>query len=397
MSELPSEIAADSPDVERLRLGEREIVLVGTAHVARESVDLVRAVIERERPDAVCVELDPQRFEALSQPERWAALDLKQVVRNRQLAPLIANLLLAAHQRRLGAATGVLPGTELLEAAHTAEQLGIPVHLCDRDVRITLRRAWGALSLWKRSQLLSGLVASSFERDTIGEEDLRRLRQRDVLNELMEELGRELPELKRVLIDERDAYIAERIRRCPGHKLVAVVGAGHLRGMRHALESGFDLELAPLETLPRTSRWTHALGWGIPAAILAAFVWSAFEHGLDALGANLGAWALATGVPTVVGAALALAHPLTIALAFFVAPLTTLHPALGSGHVLALVQVYLHPPRIGEFQRISEDAGSLRGWWRSRLLRVLLVFVLTTLGSVIGVWVGGAEIASRLF
>lgn len=162
-------------------------------------------MVEQERPDAVCVELDAQRYAALSQKQRWEALDLKQVIRSRQLAALIANLLLASYQKRLGGALGVMPGTELLEAAKAGEELGIPVSLCDRDVRVTLRRAWASMSLFKKAQLLATFMASAFESPNLDEEELRRLRERDVLTELMEELGRALPSLKRVLIDERDA------------------------------------------------------------------------------------------------------------------------------------------------------------------------------------------------
>ena len=158
--ELPRE---RSQDVHVIDVDGREFILVGTAHISRESAELVREVIEQERPDAVCVELDAQRYAALSQKQRWEALDLKQVIRSRQLAPLIANLLLASYQKRLGGALGVMPGAELLEATKVGEELGIPVSLCDRDVRVTLRRAWASMSLFKKAQLLASFTASAFE------------------------------------------------------------------------------------------------------------------------------------------------------------------------------------------------------------------------------------------
>jgi pheromone shutdown-related protein TraB len=384
-------------DVQSVEVDGREFLLVGTAHISRQSVELVREVIERERPDCVCVELDAQRHAALSHRSRFGSLDLRQVIRNRQLAALFANLLLASYQKRLGGMLGVVPGTELLEATRVAEELGIPVRLCDRDVRITLRRAWASMSAWKKVRLLSEILASAFERPQLDEEELRRLRDQDVLSELMAELGEALPELKRVLIDERDAYLAQRIAEAPGRRVVAVVGAGHVAGMREALARARPLPLAELESVPPVSAAWRWVGWGIPALILASLAWIGFAKGAAVAGESLLFWVVATGVPCTIGAALALAHPITVAAAFFVAPITTLSPVIGAGHVLAFLQAYVRPPLVSEFESVSEDVVSARGWWRSRLLRILMVFVLTTLGSLVGAWVGGAEIISKLF
>jgi len=384
-------------DVQVVDLDGRELILVGTAHISRESAELAREVIEKERPDAVCVELDTQRYAALAQKRRWSSLDLKQVMRSRQLAALLANLVLASYQKRLGGALGVVPGAELLEATRAAEDLEIPVCLCDRDVRVTLRRAWASMSLWKKAQLLSTFLVGAFERPELDEQELRRLRERDVLSEMMDELGRAMPELKRVLIDERDAYLAERIRQVPGRRIVAVVGAGHVEGMRRALNQARETDLRLLETVPPLSPLWKWLGWGIPALIVAGLGWIAWAKGAEVAGESLWFWILANGVPSTLGAAAAFAHPLTVAAAFFVAPVTSLTPVIGAGYVLAFVQAYVQPPRVSEFESVADDAGSLRGWWRSRLLRILLVFVLTTLGSLIGTYVGGIEIFSKLF
>ena len=388
---------ADSTDLRRIEIDGREFVLVGTAHVSRESADLVREVIERERPDAVCLELDPQRYEPLAERHHWESLDLLELIRRKRLATLLANLVLASYQRRLGGALGVLPGAEMLEAGRTAERLGIPVALCDRDVRITLRRAWASMSFWRKSQLAGTLAASLFERPELSEDDLRRLRDRDVMTELMDELGAALPELKRVLIDERDAWLAERIRATDGRRIVAVVGAGHLAGMERALRDRRAVDLAAFEVIPPVSPVWHWVGWGIPAAILGSLAWIAVHLGPQVATRSLGAYVVATGLPTSVGAAVALAHPLTIASAFFVAPLTVLTPAIGAGHVLALVEAWLRPPLVAELERLSHDATRLRSWWLNRLLRCLLVFVFTTLGAMAGAYVGLYELLRPLF
>ena len=392
-----SEVAlADHPDIARVRLPNREVLLVGTAHISQESVDLVRRVIEQEKPDRVCVELDERRFQALSQRRKWESTDLREVIRNRQLPTLLVNFILASYQRRLGGKLGVMPGSELLEATKVAEAHNIPVSLCDRDVRITLRRAWGALSLWKKAQLLSGVTASAFETPELSEEELRRIRTQDVLSELMDELGRAMPEVKQVLIDERDAYLAEMIRSAEGQKLVAVVGAGHVRGMRNALQAGTSVDMDAITRIPAPSSLWKALGWAISLVIIGSIVLIGYNKGAHAAGQNALYWFLANGIPCALGALVALGHPLTVAAGFVAAPFTSLTPLIGAGYVTAFVQAYSHPPRVLEFQTVGEDMGHLARWWQSRLLRVFLVFILSFAGSAIGTWVGATEIISNL-
>jgi len=384
-------------DVHVLEVDGREIILVGTAHVSRESVDLVRQVIEREAPDCVCVELDAQRYAALSQKQRWENLDLKQIIRKKQLAALLANLLLVSYQKKLGGALGVLPGTELLEAARAAEARGIPVALCDRDVRVTLRRVWASMSLWNKSKLLSLLALSAFDHPELDEAELRRLRDQDVLSELMKELGEALPALKHTLIDERDTFLSHKILETRGERVVVVVGAGHVEGIRRALLERREADLESINAIPPISRVWKSIGWGVPALILGSLLYIGAVKGLEVAGENLAYWIVANGVPTTIGAAAALAHPLVIVSAFAVAPITSLIPVIGAGYVLVFLQAYLMPPVVREFERVTDDVGSLRCWWRNRLLRIFLVFLLTTLGSLIGTYVGGFEIVSNLF
>ena len=393
--ETPS--ARDYPsDVHVLNVNGREIVLVGTAHISRESVDLVHEVIDKERPDTVCVELDEQRFEALSQEQRWESLDLREVIRNRQLTTLMANLLLASYQRRLGGKLGVVPGSELVEAIKLAEQLDIPVSLCDRDIRVTLRRAWHSLAWWKKLMLIAQIVGSAFDTPEIDEEELRALREKDVLNELMAEIGAAAPDIKRVLIDERDAFLAERIRQTEGSKLVAVVGAGHVAGMVEALERAEETELESLNEIPEVSPVWKWFGWGLPCVIVGMIAYIGFTQGIAAAGANALYWFVANAIPASLGALLAGGHPLAILAGGFGAPFTSLTPLIGAGYVAAFAQVWMAPPFVHEFESISDDVAKASRWWRSRLLRVFLVFLGTTFGSMIGSWVGGYEIVTNL-
>ncbi len=385
------------PDLHTLDVDGRRFLVVGTAHISRESAELVERVIAAERPDCVCIELDARRYEALAHRTTLEALDLKTIIRNRQLAPLMLNLLLSAYQRQLGGVLGVMPGSELLAAAETAERAGIPVRLCDRDVRITLRRAWGALSLWRRAELIASLAGAAFESPQLDEEELRRLRQQDVLSRLMRELGEAFPGIKEVLIDERDAYLATRVREAPGERVLAVVGAGHVAGMAQALRAGTRADLAALETLPPPSRLGAIAGWSLPVLIVAGLVAIGLRQGAAAVGDNAVFWILATGLPGLLGAALALAHPLTLLATFLSAPITTLSPLLGVGYVAAFVQAYVRPPLVREIQSVADDVRVPRLWWGNRLLRICLVFLLSTIGTSIGTIVGTTEILSSLW
>lgn len=396
MTEVADPNSLDSPDVHRVRLGEREIILVGTAHVSRESADLVRQVIEAVRPDTVCVELDAARYAQLRNRQKFEALDLKQIIRQQQLAPLILNLLLVSYQQKLGGQLGVLPGSEFLAAVETAEQLGIPVSLSDRDVKVTLRRAWASLT-WKQEFLLLGsLMASAFEKQELTEDDLRRLREQDVVSRLIEELGRELPGLTTVLISERDTYLAERIRRADGQRIVAVVGAGHVEGIRRILAAGQPTDLAPLDVIPAPSPVWHWLTWSMPVMILGAIGWIGWRHGVAEAGNNLLFWVAVTGIPSMVATLLAAAHPLTALSALLAAPITTLTPVLGVGYIAAFVEAYVRPPRVYELRSAGADASKPRQWWSNRLLRILLIFILSSLGGSLGMFVGSAEIVRGL-
>ncbi len=385
-----------SEDVQVVKKGEQEFILVGTAHISRQSADLVKQVIENEKPDVVCVELDEKRFKALSEKNRWENLDLKQIIREKQLSTLLINLVLASYQKKLGEKLGVTPGTELLEATLVAKELNIPIALCDREVRITLRRAWHSMSFWQKLKFLFGGVAGLFEKQELTEEKLAELRSKDVLSEMMEELGKAMPVLKNILIDERDAYIAEKMQKAEGKKIVSVVGAGHVKGIINYLNNNNTTSLGEIEKIPPSSPVVKIIGWGIPAIIIGSIIYIGYSKGLTEAGDNALFWILANGIPSAFGAAIAFAHPLTILTAFFAAPITSLSPLIGAGYVAAFVQAYFRPPVVKEFQSVTKDFYSPLKWWKNKLLRVFLVFILSSLGSVLGTYLGLYKIVGNV-
>jgi pheromone shutdown-related protein TraB len=384
-------------DVTVLTAGDKTIILIGTAHVSQESVELVKLVIEQEQADGVCVELDEKRFEAISNPNRWESLDLREIIRRQQLSTLMVNLVLASFQKRLGDKLGVLPGTEMLEAIRMAEKHNIPVTLGDRDVRVTMRRAWRNTPFFRKSLLVSSLMLSIFDTTEVSEDEIRNLKKQDVLSEMMKDLGKEVPTLKVALIDERDRYLAKKMVEAPGKRTVAVVGAGHVAGICQTIEQQKSVDLDELNYIPPVSPIWKMVGWSIPLLIVGSIAWIGWQKGAGAAGENALFWILANGIPSGIGGILAMAHPLTIITAFVSAPFTSLTPVIGVGYVTAFVQAYIQPPIVRDFQTVAEDIAIPGRWWKSRLLRVFLAFLLPTIGSIIGTWVGGTRIVSNLF
>lgn len=386
-----------SEDVHIVEKDGREFIIVGTAHISRQSADLVREVIEKEKPDTVCVELDDKRLKALSEKNRWENLDLRQIIKNKQLSTLMVNLVLSSYQKKLGEKLGVTPGTELLEAVQTANENNISVELCDREVRITLRRAWHSMGFWQKMKLVASGFGGIFEKQELTEEKLAELRSKDVLSEMMDELGKAMPVLKQVIIDERDQYLAEKMKLSTGNKIVSVVGAGHSRGIIKALESNEQIDLKEIEIIPKPSPVTKIIGWGIPAIIVGSILFIGYSKGLSEAGDNALFWILINGIPSAIGALIALAHPVTIITSFFAAPITSLTPLIGAGYVAAFVQAYFQPPLVKDFQNVAESARKFSMWWKNKLLKVLLVFILASLGSVLGTYVGLVEIVKNVF
>jgi len=386
-----------SSDVHYVKINGKEFFIIGTAHISQNSANLVREVISNEKPDVVCVELDPQRYKALSERKRWEELDLKELIKQKQLSTLLINILLASYQKKLGEKLGVKPGVELLEATNVAKEFNIPIELVDRDVRITLKRAWSSMSFWQKTKLITVGLASVFEQEEISEEKIEEIKQKDVLNEMMVEMGKQMPVLKKVLIDERDSYLTQKMKEANGYKIVSVVGAGHVNGIIKALEADAEQNLEEIEVIPSASVAIKLIGYGIPAIIIASLFYIGFTKGAEVAGDNALFWILANGIPSAFGTLLALGHPIAIILAFFAAPITSLTPVIGAGYVVAFVQAYFQPPKVKEFESVTEDVSHWKKWWENKLLKILLVFILSGLGSALGTYVGAYQIISNLF
>jgi pheromone shutdown-related protein TraB len=372
----------------RLSIEGREIILVGTAHVSRESVDEVRAVIAEEKPDRVCVELDDGRYTSLSEGSNWQNLNIGKVIREGKGFLLMANLVLSSFQRRLGKDLGVKPGEEMLAAIQASKDLGIPYSLCDRNIQVTLRRAWGKSRFWGKMKMIAALMGSVFTNEKLSAEDLEKLKEKDVLASMMEELADFLPAAKAVLIDERDVYLAARIYQAEGARLVAVVGAGHQAGIASHITAMVEkkeaVDVSPLDELPPKTWAGRVLPWTIPAVIVAIFSLGFIKAGWNMSLDMFIKWLLIHGGLAAVGAALSLAHPLTILIAFVGAPIGTLNPFGKIGLFTGVSEAFLRKPRVKDVENLSDDVMSFKGFYTNRVTHILIVFFLSTLGAAIG-------------
>lgn len=382
----------DHETVTRLNLGDREFILVGTAHVSSRSVEEVREVILGEEPDRVCVEIDETRFNSLVKKQSWQNLNIGQVLKERKGFLLLANLVLSSFQRRMGLEMGVSPGEEMLTAVKICEEQGIAFSLCDRDIQITLRRAWLRSSFWGKNKMLAAMLSSIFTREKLDAEEIERLKAKSTFQNMMDELASFLPSVKEVLIDERDRYLAIRIYNAVGNKIVAVIGAGHVEGIIESLKrldaGTLENDTSSLETIPPRKKISRILPYLVPAIIVGLIVAGFFRSGWRLSLSMMWKWILVNGTLSAIGSLLALAHPITIAAAFIGAPITSLNPTIGVGLLTGIVEATLRKPRVTDFENLPEDLLSFRGFLRNRITHILLVFLFSSIGSSLGTFIG---------
>jgi pheromone shutdown-related protein TraB len=383
-----------SGNVHEILLDGKKILLIGTAHISQSSVDEVNTVINQVKPDTVCIELCSSRYQAMLAKDQWKNMDIFKVIREGKSFLLFANLIMTAFQKRLGSKLGVKPGSEMFEAANVAEKLNSELVLADRDVKITLQRTWRGMSFWGKMKVLGQLLASLFIREEISKEEIEKLKESDALSEAMQMLAEQSPEMKRILIDERDQYMAEKIRQSMGKLIVAVVGAGHVKGLTAELENKHNL--AELESVPPTGKAVAWLKWGIPVLIIALIVYGFFTVDTDVSIEMIQRWFLINGTLSALGTAAAFGHPITIAAAFVAAPFTSLNPTIAAGWVAGLVEALLRKPQVRDFENLADDITHLRGFWQNNITRILLVVIFANLGSAIGTFAGGFAIATLL-
>lgn len=370
--------------MERIQLPDKEIMIVGTAHVSKSSVDEARDAIQEFRPDEIAIELCPNRFDVMRNPKGWQETDIVKVIREKKALLLFANLLMSSFQRRIGDKFGVRPGDEMRIAIEEADAAEIPLALVDRPVQITLQRAWKSLGAWEKTKFLFSSLYSILSMEEIEEDEIERLKEKDMLTHAMNEIAKQAPTIKRVLIDERDAYMARKIVDLEGKRVLAVVGAGHMKGLAEQIRNPVE-DIRSLEEIPE--KGFNLIGWIFPMAVLflvtAGFFFGSPKQGYE----MIKWWIFCSAACSGIGAIVALAHPLTVLVAAVSAPITTLNPALAAGWFAGLSEAYIKKPKVSDFETIHDDIARVRGWWTNPITRILLVVMLVNLGASMGAFI----------
>ncbi|MEG3080701.1 TraB/GumN family protein [Halomonas sp. 5021] len=397
-------LPATSGPINVITVGDTRYTLLGTAHVSEESANDVRQLIDTGRFDAVAIELCDARHHSMANPDAMGEQDLFQVFKQGKAGMVAASLALGAFQQRIADQSGIQPGAEMRAAVEACKAKQLPLLLVDRDVGITLRRIYRNVPWWQRFSLFTGLIGSVLSREDVSKEDIEKLKEGDMLEATFSEFAAQSEALYNPLIRERDRYMALRLAEetpSGGYRNVLVVlGAGHLKGTVEHLEAPLPAnpgeEIATLEATPPPSKIWKLVPWLITALVLVGFA-IGFSRNTDLGWQLVTEWFLINGVLSAGATIAALAHPVTVIATFFAAPLTSLNPTIGAGFVAAGVELYMRKPKVRDFATLRNDVVNLKGWWKNRVSRTLLVFILATLGSAVGTWVAGFRIAGTLF
>lgn len=380
-------------NITRLQYGDKELILIGTAHVSKLSAEQVKEVIEAEQPDSVAIELDAQRYQSVTENSKWKEMDIFKIIKEKKSSLLLMNLAISSFQNRLADQFGIKPGQEMIQGIESAKENGAELVLADRNIQVTFSRIWGNIGLWGKVQLLMSVFFSIFSKETISEEDLEKMKSQDTLSAVMDDFTQAFPRLKTPLIDERDQYLAQMIKDAPGKKIVAVLGAAHIPGITKEIHNEHDLD--KLSEIPPKSKWPKIIGWAIPVLIIGIIAYTFISNPSAGIEQTI-SWVLWNGALAAIGATIAFGHPLAILTAFVAAPITSLNPLVAAGWFAGLTQASMRKPNVGDFETLSKDVFTVKGFWDNKVTRVLLVVVLTNLGSSLGTFIGGADVI-RLF
>ncbi|MFV0344098.1 MAG: TraB/GumN family protein [Anaerocolumna sp.] len=380
-------------NVTKLTYEDKEIILIATAHVSTESVELVKKVIEEEQPDSVCIELDEERYQNIQNPKAWENTDIVKIIKQHKVGFLLANLILGAYQKKMAKKLNTKVGGEMLQGMESAKEVGATLVLADRSIQTTFLRIWRKMNFWKKAKLLGSFFFSDDEEGEITDEDLQTMLQEDMLESAIASMKDEFPQIGDILIHERDQYLATKIREAPGKKIVAVLGGAHVPGIKKEIFK--EQNIAEISVVPPKSLFSKIAGWILPAIITGIFVYS-FALGLQTGLKQLSLWVLWTGTLAAIFATVTLAHPISILTAFVAAPITTLHPLLACGWFAGLVEATIKKPTVQDIQNIHTDILSLKGYFKNRFLKTILVIFMTNVGASIGTFVAGTDIIRNL-
>lgn len=380
-------------NIVRLEYRGKEIILVATAHVLKQSADLIRKVIHEEQPDSVCVELDEGRYQSIQNPKAWENTDIIQVIKSKKIGFLLANLILGSYQKRIAKGLDTVAGQEMLEGINSAKETGAQLVLADRKIQTTFTRIWRKLNLWDKGKLLFDLLLSSDDEKDLSNEDISNLLKTDVLASVTEQVRRQFPKIADILISERDQYLAYKIKEAPGKKVVAVLGAAHVPGVREEIFKTQDI--VELSAVPVKNPLSRVIPWAIPMIIIGLLIYSFIVNIATGM-RQLSSWALWNGLLAAAFTALSFGHPLSILTSLVAAPFTSLNPLIACGWLTGLVEATIRKPTVQDINNIPRDIFSSKYFFKNRFLKVLLIVIMANIGSSIGSFVAGLDIIKNL-
>ena len=381
--------------VRRIFLDKREIILVGTSHISKESAELVKEVIEKESPDTVCLEWDKTRYNKYMNPDEWSDTDIVQVIKQKKLIVLISSVIYSLIQKHLAKINDSVPGAEFFQAVNSAEKIGAKLALVDRDSQVTFKRFWRLIPLRKKA-LFPHAFGKVLEGAEDSKEEMKKLLNSENFEPIFEQLQQTYPELWESFLIERDLYMATKILNEEGEKIVVVIGQAHLNGVEKNIKGNRKANIEELDGLPPKLWSTRVLESIIPLIIIGLLLYS-FVLGMD-IGINqIIRWGIWNGGVAALFTVLALANPLTVITSLVFAPLATLLPMVSIGVFSAIVEATIRKPKVHDFQTIDEDLLSIKKIYKNRVLRIFLVFILASIGGTVGNIIGGLDIIKNLF
>ncbi len=390
----PERIRTVDKNLTVLNYEDKEIILVGTAHVSKDSAALVKEVIEEHHPDSVCVELDEDRYQSIQNPKAWENTDVVKVIKTRKTGFLLASLALGSYQKRIAKQLNVSVGGEMLQGIESAKEIGAELVLADRNIQTTFLRIWRKLNLWEKAKLIVSLFVSTGEEEEITDDILQKLLETDILEAVLSDMRKQFPKIGDILISERDQYLAAKIRTAPGKKIVAVLGGAHVPGVKEEIFK--EQNLQEITEIPKKKPYGKIFGWALSAAIIGLIVYGFFVNAETGL-RQLSSWVLWNGGLAALFVALAVPHPLSILTAFVAAPITSLNPMLACGWFAGLTQAAVRKPTVQDVLNVHQDIFSFKGFFKNRFLKALVVVVLGNIGSSLGTYIAGIDIIKNLF
>jgi pheromone shutdown-related protein TraB len=372
-----------------IQKGRVNIVLLGTAHVSPESVEDVEKLTSKLDPDIICVELCRPRYDALLDPDRWRKLDITKVIREKKMGLLFSSLILSAYQKKLGLEKGVKPGQEMLRGVELAEANGKELVLADRPVSTTLTRAWRKVGFWSKAMIASQLASSVIVREEVTPEEIEKLKSEDAIADLFKSLPRQFRSVQKILIGERDEYLAEKVRQAAAKiskgTVLVVIGAGHLEGVKRVLEEDTAVDLRALDEIPPAKPIRTIVTWVIASVVIGFLL---YRFGEKDITQTLIAWVIGRSAGAGIGAILSLAHPLTILVTMIMAPVSFFIPGTRLWMYSTLTQAWVRKPHVHDFEDIAESTSDTKGLfkalYRNRVLHLFWTMTLVSLGLTAG-------------